>query len=112
MPEEPSIETDVTTVSEMLNSKADFLLLDVREPDEYEIAKIDGSLLIPMNEIPQRLEDLAPHSERHIIVHCHHGGRSMRVTQFLRENGFHNAQNLAGGIDQWSLQIDPAVPRY
>ena len=106
------IETDVVTVAALLDSGEDFLLLDVREQDEYALAKIDGSLLMPMSEIAARLEELEPHRQRLIVVHCHHGGRSMQVTQALRNNGFGSAQNMAGGIDAWVQVIDPSLPRY
>jgi sulfur-carrier protein adenylyltransferase/sulfurtransferase len=85
------------------------LLLDVREPDEYEIAKIDGSMLIPLNQLPSRLAELP--KDKPIVVHCHHGGRSAQATGFLNQNGF-SASNLAGGIDAWSERVDPAVARY
>jgi len=86
------------------------LLLDVREPQEYEIARIDGAVLIPLGELPERLGELAGASN--IVVHCHSGMRSARAVQFLRQNGIGNAVNLEGGIDAWSERIDPAVPRY
>ncbi len=110
--DELPIETDVATVAALQNSGDDFLLLDVREPSEYETAKIEGSVLIPMGEILDRLDELQSHQDRLIVVHCHHGGRSMRVTEALRNRGFAKVQNMAGGIDQWSLEIDAAVPRY
>ena len=96
----------------MQQADHDFLLLDVREPSEYETAKISGSLLIPMGELGERISELEEHRDRLIIVHCHHGGRSMQVTQALRNHGFEKVQNMAGGIDQWSQQIDQGVPRY
>ncbi|MFK8112830.1 MAG: rhodanese-like domain-containing protein [Rubripirellula sp.] len=106
------IETDVATVAAMQKSGDDFLLLDVREADEYAVAKIDGSQLLPMSEIGERLAELDEHRDRLIVVHCHHGGRSMRVTQHLLDNGFKQVQNMAGGIDHWSLEIDSSVSRY
>jgi rhodanese-related sulfurtransferase len=87
-----------------------FTLLDVREPDEIATASIPGATLIPMGEIPQRAGELP--SDVPIVVMCHAGGRSARVTQYLNDNGFPNAVNLAGGIDAWSVSIDPGVPRY
>ncbi|NNE01010.1 MAG: rhodanese [Pirellulaceae bacterium] len=96
----------------MQNNGNDFLLLDVREKDEYETARIDGSVLIPMSELRDRVDELEQHRDRLIVVHCHHGGRSLRVTNALREMGFAKVQNLAGGIDQWSQEIDPSVARY
>lgn len=106
------IEIDVHAVDAMRQSGEDFLLLDVREEDEYATAKIDGSVLIPMSQLGIRVGELNDHRDRLIVVHCHHGGRSMQVTQALRGNGFSRVQNMAGGIDQWSEQIDPSVPRY
>jgi len=95
-----------------LDAGDDFLLLDCREADEYAVAKIDGARLLPMSEIQQRLAELEPDRQRHIVVHCHHGGRSLRVAQWLRQQGFTSVQSMSGGIDGWSLQIDSSVPRY
>ena len=106
------IELDVTTVHAMRQRKESFILVDVREQSEYDIAKIDGSLLLPMSELQLRVGELEPHQESHIVVHCHHGGRSMQVTHALRERGYAKVQNMAGGIDAWSLQIDSDLPRY
>jgi rhodanese-related sulfurtransferase len=106
------LEIDVRSVQQMRDRREKFTLLDCREPGEVATAKIDGSLHIPMRETPTRLAELPADKAAHIVVHCHHGGRSLRVTQFLRQQGFENAQNMAGGIDAWSLEIDPAVPRY
>jgi adenylyltransferase/sulfurtransferase len=106
------LEVDCRAVHQKLNAGEDFLLLDCREADEYATAKIAQAKLIPMSEIADRLRELEPHRQRPIIVHCHLGGRSLRVTQWLREQGFSQAQNMAGGIDQWSQEIDPTIPRY
>jgi adenylyltransferase/sulfurtransferase len=84
-------------------------ILDVREPHEFKIAQIGGQL-IPMNEVPQRLSEID--REREVIVHCHHGVRSQRVAEFLKQAGYPQVVNLAGGIDAWSEQIDPKVPKY
>jgi rhodanese-related sulfurtransferase len=112
-PSEPvPIEIDVQQACQLLTSNSDVVLIDVREPSEYEIAKIEGSVLFPMSGIADQLEQLQLYQDKHIIVHCHHGGRSMRVTQWLRQNGFPQAQNMAGGIDAWSIQIDTGIPRY
>ncbi|WP_425613403.1 rhodanese-like domain-containing protein [Anatilimnocola sp. NA78] len=111
-PQPDPIEVDVQTVKELLDAKAEFTLLDCREPDEYQTAHIEGARLIPMREIPGKLAELESLKDARIIVHCHHGGRSMRVTQWLREQGFPHVQNMAGGIDAWSQVIDPRVPRY
>jgi adenylyltransferase/sulfurtransferase len=84
-------------------------ILDVREPWEFKVAQMGGKL-IPMNEIPQRLSEID--REREIIVHCHHGVRSQRVAEFLQQSGFPLVTNLAGGIDAWSREADPAVAKY
>lgn len=104
---------EVTTVElTQLRADAELLLLDCREPDEYAIARIAGSRLIPMQEIPSRLDELESWREKPLVVHCHHGVRSLRVVEFLRSKGFATAQSLAGGIEAWSLQVDHEVPRY
>ena len=105
-------EIDVQGVQALRDANTAFLLLDCREPSEYETAKIAGSVLIPMREIPQRLAELESHRQGRIVVHCHHGGRSARVTEFLRSHGFVGAQNMSGGIDAWSQLVDQNVPRY
>lgn len=89
------------------------LLVDCRTPQEHATARIEGAVLMPMSEIPQRLDELGEAAEgRRIVVHCHHGQRSLRVVGFLRQQGIENAWSLAGGIDAWSLGVDPTVPRY
>jgi rhodanese-related sulfurtransferase len=105
-------DIDVLSVKKMLEGEERFVLLDVREPDEFTTASIEGTLQIPMRTVPSRLADLEPHRGERIVVHCHHGGRSARVAQWLREQGFEKVQNMAGGIDAWSQQVDPTVPRY
>jgi rhodanese-related sulfurtransferase len=109
MPETP-LEISCENVKAMLDAGDDFLLVDCREADEYAVAKIEAAFLLPMSEIQNRVDELP--GDRPIVVHCHHGGRSLRVTQWLRQRGFTVVQSMAGGIDAWSQQIDPAVPRY
>ncbi|HZR04967.1 MAG TPA: molybdopterin-synthase adenylyltransferase MoeB [Candidatus Udaeobacter sp.] len=87
-----------------------FELIDVREPFEYEIARIEGAKLIPLGEITERLDELG--GEQPIIVHCHSGKRSAQAARLLQQRGFANVYNLEGGIDAWSDQIDPSVPKY
>ena len=87
-----------------------FLLVDVREPWEYEVCRMEGATLIPMRTIPANLQALD--SDEDVICYCHHGQRSLDVAAWLRTQGVENAQSLAGGIDRWSIEIDPAVPRY
>ena len=87
------------------------LLLDVREPWEYQTASVPNSLLMPMGEIASRAHtELDPDAP--VVVMCHHGARSLNVALWLREQGFTHAQSLAGGIDAWSRTVDPGVPRY
>ena len=107
-----SLEIDVRSVKHLLDSGEELVLLDCREPSEVATARIAGSTTIPMREIPARLSELEPHKTGRIVVHCHHGGRSLRVTHYLRQQGFEQAQNMAGGIDAWALEIDPKIPRY
>jgi len=88
----------------------ELFLLDVREPWERQTAWIEPSRHIPMGDIPSSLCELDP--EKHIIVYCHHGVRSLNVTDWLRKQGYEKVQSMSGGIDRWSVQIDPQVPRY
>jgi rhodanese-related sulfurtransferase len=103
-------EISVRELKRRRDAQEDLMLLDVREPAEVATASIPGATAIRMGEIPLHLAEL-PH-ERPIVVMCHHGARSANVTGFLNANGYSNAVNLAGGIDAWSNEIDPAVPRY
>jgi rhodanese-related sulfurtransferase len=85
--------------------------IDVREPWEFATARIDGSVAMPMGEVPSRAnQELDP--EEHLVVLCHHGMRSMNVAVWLRNQGFEQVQSLRGGIDAWSVEVDPAVGRY
>jgi adenylyltransferase/sulfurtransferase len=86
------------------------VLVDVREPWEYALAKLEDSVLVPLATLPQSLDKLDRNAE--IIAYCHHGMRSADATSFLLQQGFPNVKNLIGGIDAWSVQIDPKVPRY
>jgi adenylyltransferase/sulfurtransferase len=105
---ETPLEVDVTTAAGQLRAGA--LLLDVREPHEVAICAIAGSRLIPMQQIPGQMDTLP--RDQLILVHCHHGGRSLRVTHFLRAQGFTQVSNVAGGIDAWAELIDPSLVRY
>jgi len=90
----------------------ELLLLDVREPDEFERARIEGARLIPLGELVARVGDLADWKERPIVVHCHSGKRSEHACRVLLEQGFTRVENLDGGIEAWSVTVDPAVARY
>lgn len=108
--EEDVTEIDVDRFKEMRDNGNDFVLLDVREYHEHDIANIEEAVLIPLGELADRTDELNPDDE--IVVYCHSGGRSMRATQYLRDKGFKNVKNLAGGIDAWAEKHDPDMPRY
>lgn len=85
-------------------------LLDVRGADEWEIAHLPGALHIPMDQVPDRLDEIR--AAKNLVVICHHGIRSERVARFLERNGIDEVANLAGGLHAWAEQIDPSMPRY
>lgn len=91
---------------------SELFLLDVREADEVETARIEGAHWIPLGELEARIGELIPAKDKPIVVHCHHGGRSEKAVRLLHERGFEGARNLDGGIEAWSLTVDPSVPRY
>ncbi|MER3422391.1 MAG: rhodanese [Nitrospiraceae bacterium] len=97
-------------LKERLDKGDKLFLLDVREPDEHSMAKIQGSVLIPLGTLPNSLNKLDRSAE--IVAYCHHGMRSADAVGFLLQQGFTNVKNLVGGIDAWSVQIDSSVPRY
>ncbi len=114
-PEEPAGEVDDFHISpvelhQWIQGGQAVDVLDVRTPEEFSICRIEGATLIPLNELPGRLEELT--TDRPLVVHCHHGPRAIQAVRFLRERGFPHARNLAGGINAWSLLVDPSVPRY
>jgi adenylyltransferase/sulfurtransferase len=105
------LEISVEDTRRILNENSGgVLLIDVREPDEYETARIDGARLIPMRQIPENLGSLP--KDKHLLIHCHHGGRSLKVTQYLRSQGFNAVTNVTGGIHAWSQRIDSSIPAY
>lgn len=93
-----------------LDNNAQPLLLDVREPWEFEFCHLSGSILLPMSQLPKQLATLDPHQET--VVICHHGIRSQHVGLFLEQMGFTQIINLKGGIDAWAHDIDPQMPTY
>jgi adenylyltransferase/sulfurtransferase len=95
---------------EMNEKGSDLVLVDVREPHEWDIAHIEGARLIPLNQLPERLSELDGHAE--IVTHCHHGVRSMRALEILKGAGFGKVRSLAGGIDAWAERIEPGLARY
>lgn len=105
------LEITPLEVKELLNRGVPLRLIDVREPAEHDICHIEGASLIPMRSVPDHLNELEA-SEIPIVVHCHHGVRSLAVVDWLRKQGIRDCRSMAGGINLWSLQVDPAVPRY
>jgi rhodanese-related sulfurtransferase len=104
-------EITAEEVKAKLDAAESFTLLDVREPWEFETARISGAKLMPMGDVPTRAhQELDP--EEHVVVVCHHGVRSMNVTVWLRQQGFEKARSLRGGIDAWSRRVDANVPVY
>lgn len=99
-----------TELKTKLTAFNDLFLLDVREPVEYQHARIEDSILIPLNQIPQRLHEIA--YDKEVVTICHHGMRSLQAANFLTQVGFKNVSNLVGGIDAWSIECDNSVPRY
>jgi rhodanese-related sulfurtransferase len=107
---EAPLEITVEEAARLVQPSGDALLLDVREPDEWAFCHVAGSRHLPMRQVPESLADLP--RDRPILVLCHHGSRSMRVTQFLRAHGYPLASSVADGIEAWAEKIDPALPRY
>jgi len=104
------LEISTAELKKRLDASEKILLIDVREPWEYEVCRIDGAKLFPMRTIPANLQTLDV--EEPVICYCHHGMRSLDVAVWLRKQGVESARSLAGGIDKWSAEIDPKVPRY
>jgi len=110
---EPSYDGAEITAQDLRDEwqgNPDLLVVDVREPHEYEIAHIDGAVPIPLGELPDRLAELDGHRE--IVTHCHHGARSFKALEILKSAGFSKVRSLRGGIDAWAVNVDPSLPRY
>ena len=103
------VDIEPAELARRMNENGNLLLLDVREPWEWSVGRIGEPQLLPMGELEERIDSLDKSLE--LIVYCHHGTRSSMATEWLRARGF-RALNLAGGIDRWSREIDPSVPRY
>jgi rhodanese-related sulfurtransferase len=109
----PPIEVTPGEVKTRLDAGERLFLIDVRQPEEHKLASIAGAELIPMNTVPAAITDLeAKADEGALIVFCHHGMRSLNVVAWLRGQGIEACQSMSGGIDLWSEQVDPAIPRY
>lgn len=109
----PALEITPQEVKLRLDAGETLALIDVREPHEFALARIAGAELVPMRQVPGEIQALqARAGASTLIVYCHHGVRSLHVVAWLREQGLEACQSMAGGIDAWSLMVDPAVPRY
>jgi adenylyltransferase/sulfurtransferase len=111
----PEWEVTPREVRRMLSEGKPFILLDCRRLDEHQVARINGSTLMPLDTIEKRageLEDDSGSKSTPIIVHCHHGVRSLKATAALRAMGFTDVKSMAGGIDLWAVDVDPGVLRY
>jgi rhodanese-related sulfurtransferase len=105
------LEIEPQELRRRLDAGESIRVIDVREPWEYQVCRLDGAELIPMGDVPTALPRLDG-EESPLVVYCHHGIRSLRVADWLRQQGVEQVWSLAGGIDRWSAEIDPAVPRY
>jgi rhodanese-related sulfurtransferase len=96
-----------------LLSNGEAVLIDVREPEEFRMAHVPGAALVPMQTVPAELQRIEAMADEHtLLILCHHGVRSLQVAAWLRERGIENCFSITGGIDRWSAEIDPAIPRY
>ena len=107
-----AVEIKCQRVKQKLDAGEEFVLLDCRERSEWDLVRLQGAILLPMSELNGRIGELDGHHETEIVVYCHHGVRSMSVAGWLRQQGFRSVFSMAGGIDTWSLEIDPQLPRY
>ena len=105
-------EISVDDLARKLERGEEPLLVDVRQPWEHELARLPGSLLLPLGELPSRTAEVRPGPGQLVVCYCHHGVRSLGAADFLSRSGLAGVVSLAGGIDAWSLQIDSSVPRY
>lgn len=103
---------DPWQLARALAAREPLLLLDVRQPWEHERARLPGSLLIPLDELPERLDEIRPPEGARVVAYCHHGVRSLSAAALLAQHGFARVASLDGGLEAWSCTIDPQVPRY
>ncbi len=111
-PFQPAWEVTPREVRDARSEGEPLILVDCRTPHEHATARIEGALLVPLQEFGARLASLRQHEDDRIVVLCHHGARSLQFTAALRREGFTNVHSMAGGIHLWSLDIDPSVPVY
>ena len=107
-----TLEIEPDAVHAHITAGDDLLMLDCRTAAEHEIAHIENAMLIPLQEMSIRIDELSPWRERPIVVFCHKGARSLIITRLLRHLGFNDVRSMHGGIDRWSSEIDVAIPKY
>jgi adenylyltransferase/sulfurtransferase len=112
-PETP-LEIEPTDVSALLKSPGEhtFRLIDCREESEWQLCRLPHAQLVPLSRFGELAPQVFTDAQEHVIIYCHHGMRSLRATEFLRQRGIIHAQSMRGGIDAWSDMVDPATPRY
>jgi len=106
------MQISATELAEKLRSPTPPHLLDVRQPEEHAIVSLSNATLIPLGQLPGRANEIAKWKNEEVVVYCHHGVRSMLAIAELKLCGFHKLLNLSGGIDAWSVEVDPSSPRY
>jgi len=106
------MEVSCQEVKGALDASEQLLLVDCREEEEHQTVSIKGAILLPMSQLVERVGELECEQHRQIVVHCHHGGRSLQVANWLRQQGYGNAQSMQGGIDVWAEEIEPGMTRY
>ena len=99
-------------VKQMLDGKSDFVFIDCRQQNEWDITHIEGAKLLPLQQLPQRMGELSGLEDKPIVVHCRSGGRSMKFAQFLKTQGYENVKSMAGGILLWNRDVNPGGPQY
>jgi len=107
-----SLEITVQEANALLDSQTPPRLVDVREQEEFAICKVEGAELLPLSAFVQDFAARLPDKSQKILLYCHHGMRSLRAAEYLSSHGYTGAKSISGGIDSWSLEIDPSVPRY
>jgi len=111
-PDPAEIEIEPEAVAALQRTGTPFRLIDCRELEEWDTARIAGAELLPLGEFSARHASVLTNPGEPIVIHCHHGMRSAKATLFLRQKGYKNVWSMARGIEGWSLEVDPAVPRY
>ena len=109
---ESTLEIDPGIVQNLRAANTEFVLVDCREQEEYDFCHIAGSRLIPLSRFAELATISLTETEKPVVVYCHHGMRSLQATQFLRAKGFGSVFSMRGGIELWSLEVDPEIPRY